>query len=131
MVANRVLQKSILLVAPHTPQVYVAQQLVLGLQACFTSSKVAVYTMTQHFHHFDGLPCELTDELSKQSPLMMIYIGHSYFLNASLLTELDQSNSPTYWVNAHFDPDDLADWLRSPASQKTLTNLFNAVFSRI
>lgn len=112
----------VLVLAQHIPQVYVAVGLLPLLAQRLPHLQINVVSSAQHFSHFQSFvgasaghsALQLTSEWPTPEQLneisLLVYLGHSYFLDDGMLVRLAQVTCPIYWLNAHFETDDLFRW---------------------
>jgi 3-deoxy-D-manno-octulosonic-acid transferase len=122
-------KQKIVIIAPNIPQVYVTLALLPLLKRDFNESDFLVVTAPQHFHHFNASDnCELISSLPRQQDLLMaLYIGHSFFIKDELLYELSALYCTSYWINAHFEQEDLSRWRDNRNLGQMLTQTFSAI----
>lgn len=106
--------KNVLLIAANIPQLYVAIMLIEALQKKGASFQFVVATREKYEDELAGLEAVMrVDPLPWQSPLLtdqldgVLFVGHSFFLQEEELKWAARQTCPRYWVNAHFEQEDL------------------------
>ena len=127
----------ILLLAKCIPQVYIALALLPLLGRRFPQAQISILSSTQHFPHFQAMVDAGLGQLSLRlindwpAPesstefTLVIYLGHSYFLDGDLLAKLVTVSCPIVWLNAHFESADLLRWRRHGPD---IASIFQLIF---
>ncbi len=120
--------QQILIIAPYIPQVYVSLALIPELKNEFEDFTFLILTSLKYFHLFKAMKdCQLVTSLQQPQVDLKIYIGHSFFLQDQLLNDLSKIHCPGYWVNAHFEQENLDRWQNSQKLKQALHQTFTTI----
>ena len=128
--------KQLLILAPNIPQVYIALELITALKKALPECSFLFSTRDKYLHLIEHLeqvqkvdiPSGLDFDLSAFNLDAILFTGHSYFLDTGTLSWLIKMKKPTFWVNAHFEKDDLISWNTDRNKGFQIVQLFETLF---
>ncbi len=126
---------AILLLAPQIPQVYVALALIPRLRERLPACRFLLATREEHRTLAATGGAEVVPEPARLAAgpappglCAVVFVGHSYFLEEATLGWAAGLSCPAYWVNAHWEEEDLAARLAGGSGRRQLATLFREVF---